>query len=670
MVQNTYPKPGFFRSINWDFIFLLFIFLFSLYLVSFYFDAEYLDTGYQDWIMHAFRIKTLKEYGLISWIHTWSNGISLWNSYQFIPHFIALALSQIFEVSIPRAMVLSTIGQFVILRLFIYIFLRLLKFVPLTCFICALLSFDIGQYWNGVAEFTLLSAFTFFPVIIFLWVKYYEGKIRYFFPYTAGLSFYIHPILGFSSGGLIVSEILFKEQKKLSFDVLIRLILFLTSSSLFWYPIISKYSYYFSNPYFTTRDFLQIVLAPYGYLGLSLLVLIIFFACFIWLLLPNTGKAGWFRTLCYFSLLYLLLIIAGINIDLPAFINQFQFTRGAALTGIAIIFVFANILEEFKFSKYFYGKIIIGIIMFISIIEGTWFASIYSPWPLKNPEDTVAKALTIHKEIDLSQDAIFTPTIGLSSYFSPPSARFPYSAMQHMEPNQLPLKIVQLMLYHPNINEAPLFTVERLTDYLKATGTKYILLDETSPYTNSLLKHPGDYEDLGVVEVRRALNHLFKGTWETRNAVLIPGYYKNDMQRFPVNLPYSTTNDMSDLDMYVEKFVNTIYKQDLIATNVQYPAPDSLQLFIPPNNNKYKFIYLNESYDNGWKAYLHNTSLKIMPSGPNFMLIGLPPDKAGGTLVMKHSWPLSFYISWYLILIVPCVLLLLRILKKLFLKSK
>lgn len=668
MVHSIYKKPGFLVYVNWDFIFLLFIFLFSLYMISFYFNAEYLDTGYQDWIMHAYRIKTLREYGFTSWVHTWSNGISLWSSYQFVPHLIALAISNIFGVSIPRAMVLSTIGQFVILRLFIYIFLRFLKFVPLTSFICTLLSFDIGQYWGGVAEFSLLSAFTFFPVIIFLWVKYYEGKIHYFFPYIAGLSFYIHPMLGFSSGGLFVSEILFKGERKLSFDVLIRFILFLTSSSLFWYPIISKYSYYFSNPYFTTREFLQVVLAPYGYFGLSLLLLIIFISGVIWLLVPFTGKAGWSRILYFFSLLYLLLIIAGIHIDFPAFINQFQYTRGTTLAGIAIIFVFANILEELRLSKYFYGKIIIVIVMFISIIEGMWFASIYSPWPLKHPEDTVVKALALHKEIDLSQDAIFTPTIGLSSYFSPPQARFPYSAMQHLESNQLPLRLVQLMLYHPNINEAPLFTMERLTNYIKATGTRYILLDETSPYINTLLKHPGDYEDLGVVEVKLALNHLFRGTWQTRNAVLISDRYENDMQRFPINLPNSTTNDQNDLDMFVEKLVNTIYKQDLYSPEVEYPTQDSLQLFIP-SYNKYKFVYVNESYDKNWKAYLDNAVLKILPGGPNFMLIELPPGMAGGTIYMIHSWPLSFYISWYFILIIPCVLLLLRILRKLFRNS-
>src|SRR3990170_6732822 len=88
-----------------DFFFILLLISISGALLFFYFDALYLDPGYQDWVVQAFRVKVLEEYGLTSWVHTWSNGISIWRSYQFIPHYITLGVAYVFNLEIPRAMV-------------------------------------------------------------------------------------------------------------------------------------------------------------------------------------------------------------------------------------------------------------------------------------------------------------------------------------------------------------------------------------------------------------------------------------------------------------------------------------------------------------------------------------------------------------------------------------
>src|SRR5258708_29926720 len=112
----------------WDFIFASVLTTISLSLVFFYFRAEYLSAGYPDWMVHAFRIKSLSDFGFLSWTHVWANGISLWKAYQFIPHYLTLGIVQLFHVPIPRAMVIITIILFVLLRFFIYFSLRLLKF--------------------------------------------------------------------------------------------------------------------------------------------------------------------------------------------------------------------------------------------------------------------------------------------------------------------------------------------------------------------------------------------------------------------------------------------------------------------------------------------------------------------------------------------------------------
>src|SRR5579859_2389391 len=173
-----------------DLFFFCLLVSISLLLISFYFNANFLNTGYADWMVHAFRIKFLQSYGLLSWTHEWDNGMNIWKSYQFIPHLLTLGLSTFFHVTIPRAMVLMIIILFVLLRLFIYCILRILHVSSVGSFISALLSFDIAQYWGGVGDFSLLFGFTFFPVVLYLWIQYYQGKLSYIFAYITGLLFY------------------------------------------------------------------------------------------------------------------------------------------------------------------------------------------------------------------------------------------------------------------------------------------------------------------------------------------------------------------------------------------------------------------------------------------------------------------------------------------------
>ena len=225
-----------------DFLFISILTIISLALIAFYFDAQFLETGYADWVVQAFRIKLLQENGLISWVHTWSNGISIWRTYQFMPHVITLAFANIFHLEIARAMIVMTIVQFVALRILIYFSLRILKFSPLTAFVCAILSFAIGQYWSGVGDYSLLFAFTFFPCIILLWTQYHQGKMQYVYPYIAGLCFYMHPMLGFSAISLWGLSALFSERKILSWQILIQFLIFLLASLLFWFPIVGKLS--------------------------------------------------------------------------------------------------------------------------------------------------------------------------------------------------------------------------------------------------------------------------------------------------------------------------------------------------------------------------------------------------------------------------------------------
>ncbi|MBP9820475.1 hypothetical protein KBC79_07120, partial [Candidatus Woesebacteria bacterium] len=74
------------RTLVEDLIALLTILAVGWFLIGWYWGFEFLATGYQDWIYHAFRIKSIAEHGVPSWTHTWSNGLNMWRAYQYVFH--------------------------------------------------------------------------------------------------------------------------------------------------------------------------------------------------------------------------------------------------------------------------------------------------------------------------------------------------------------------------------------------------------------------------------------------------------------------------------------------------------------------------------------------------------------------------------------------------------
>lgn len=652
-----------------DGFFFVILFLVSLCLISFYSHADVLNTGYADWMVHAFRIKFLQTYGLLSWTHSWDNGMNIWKSYQFIPHFLTLGLSNILHVSITRAMVLMIIGQFIFFRLCIYVVLRLLHFSSVTAFVCGLLSFDIAQYWGGVSDFSLLFGFTLFPIVLYLWVRYFQGKLSYFFPYSIGLLFYIHPLLGIITIALWATAVLFSERNIFSFSVGIQGLIILASSSLFWFPLVVKTSYAYSALFMQTQAFLTQVLAPYRYYGLSLFLLICFGVCFFHSFIPTSPKFRWTKILFVFTGAYFLLVILGLTVHLPAVIDKFQFTRGVTFIGICIIFTFAPVIEKVKQVR---SVALQGVFLFLlglACVEGVWFTSFYSPQPAKNfPE--VTTAYIAKKESNITDARVWSSTIDTSSFYAPLSMRFPYSYMSHLDSNELSPRLASLILYQPYIDIVPLVSMDRLASYVKLSGTKYLFFDEASPLTKSFLHNTQvQYKDLGKINASDFVSHGFAVPWQLHDAVLIAPKYQNNVTHFPFSLELSDVTDQISMDSYVHTFTNTIYASENTAVPITYPAPDRIQIAIPRQRNS-NVVYINESFDKDWKAYFHNRQMHLSSVGPNFMVVKLDRLQDFGMLVLKHDWPLSFYISCFLITLIPVEIVVLSGLRLLFQKGK
>ncbi len=647
-----------------DIILMGILLVISVYLINFYFAANYLNTNYPDWIVHAFRIKALQHDGFASWTHVWANGISLWKSYQFIPHLLTLGIIELFHLSISRGMVVATIALFVLMRISIYITMRFLHFSPITAFISAILSFDIAQYWGGVGDFSLLFGFSFFPLVAFLWVKYYQGHIQYLFPYIVGLVFYIHPILGYSSIALWLTAVIFSHRKLLSLPVFMQGAIILASSSIFWFPLVFKTSYSYTSPVFANKYFLGLVLSAYKYFGLSIFLLFCLAISFVRSFMPMKSEFRWSKPFYIFVVLYFVLIVVGVTVDLPKAIAQLQFTRGAGLVGLAVIYAFAPVIEDITAIR---GSALKALLLFVSslaLIEGIWFTSQYSPAVGKTFSEPITALMKTYPAKDIAHKRLWSSEIGLSSYLPPTTIRLPYSYMGHLDSNQISPRISPLVLYQPYVDEIPQANITRLTDYFKMSGVEYALFNENSPFTKTIsTKDQTLYKDLGSVNDRGGVYHAFEVLWQPRDAVLIDPSLKNNLTHFPFTLELTDVNDQITLDDYVKKFVYLVYNDHNKPLTIAYPKATMLEVGIPSSRTS-NLVYLAESFDSNWSAYFNGKLVGLKPVGPNFTLASLPNNAEQGTLIMTHRWPLSFYISVFLIFLIPLELTILYIMKK------
>ena len=593
----------------YDIFFLLLITAISFWLVSFYLNVNYINTQYPDWIVHAFRVKFLQNYGLLSWTHIWSNGINIWKAYQFIPHFITLLISNYFHLSITRAMVLLTIGQFIFLRLLIYIIVRFLGFTPLTAFVAAIISIDIAQYWSAVGDYSLLFGVTLFPLILYIWTFYVNDKLTYLFPFIAGFLFYIHPVLALHTVSLWFVALVFSSRKIFTISALFQIIVFLIASSLFWIPIVFKNSYTYTNSVLGSQQWLANSLTQYNYWGLSLFLIVALGGILVYLLLPVGDKKNWQKILFIYITCSFAFVLLQLNISLPIMLTKTQFARGISFIGLAIVFCIVPIIDSLFKMKSFILRGIFAIIFVLIFVECIWFTSIYSPQPIKTFDDPVSYFIKQSNLKDIAYSRIWSPTIDVTSYYAPLSLQLPYSYMGHLDSNQVSPQMNDLLNYQPFIEKIPSANIERINNYFKISGTKYVLFDETSVFTPAYQKGNFGFKDLGKISMPHEIYHAFKVPWKIENAILLNNKYISKINYFPFDINIDDSNGKTALDEYVTHFTQLIFASENNPLDVRYPSQDSVTVTIPSQRISSK-VFLNESYDTSWKATF-NGKLKV-----------------------------------------------------------
>ncbi len=622
-------------------------------------NSQLFSTGYSDWLIQAFRVRFISEFGLSSWTHLWSNGISLWRGYQFLPHILTSEITKIFQIEITRAMVILTVIQFIGMRFIIYALARSQKFSAITGLVAVILSYDIGQYWGGVNDYSILFGFTIFPLYLAIWIQYTKGRMQWVLPYILGIAFYIHPLLAVYSAGLWFTGLLFKSLSRPRPKILFaQLAIFVASSSLFWVQHISGYVKNYSSPFFISLAFFKQTLANFSALGLSIAVLI--GGGVLWVTLPTISQsARWTRAIALYSLICLVGVLISINVQLPGIIAETQFSRGMTFIALAIIVGLMPIIEKIKQSPSSTLKYLFVACISLSMVESFWISGSFAPHSGLPIEDPVVALQKKYPEMNIQNSRIWTPYLDVANNKATLNEKYPNSYMTHSDSNQVSVRLSNLLLYNSFQDRVPNVSLDRVKQYMQITATPYVIFEKNSPFVRSISVDDSDIKDLGDIELKRNIFHAYKLLNVSQSAIIIDPTQIQKLVKFPESLNPADPLDQTSLDQYVSEWVNMVYDPKNQPVTIQYSAQDTLDISIPKQRLS-NTVYIPESYSKNWQGWFNGQKVDITPVGPNFIRVDMHQSGSYGLLILKHNWPTIWYISLATILLLPALYIVLK----------
>ncbi len=614
------------------------------FLIGYYSKYQFLDVNYQDWMSHAFRIESIQKHGMTSWDSVWDNGINYWRSYQYLPHLFALGVIHLTGLSVPQAMLVSIVIIFLFVRVSTYVFLRQLKVSPLIALFATVSSYAFEQQWVAIKDYTLFMAMGVLPIFVFLWILALKHR-RYFYVLAAfsGLTWMVHPILGYSCTGLFFSLYLFSSPKPRLKTIFTSLGVFLLS----WSPFVIPYFFYgykYTNPILSFAQFQRDTIIP-DYFGLSLVYMLLLVGSWLITFLVTAKIERWSKLLLLYITLYMLVILAGQSGLLPPFINQLQPSRGIVVIGLMLPFVFAKSLESVlrkMESKFVFG--FIAIVLALLITESIRIATENTALPIPSIADPVQEFFRDHAHTG----SIYIENVSQASYFSNDGFRYVTSYNEHLEPHPLAQrfhKLVRSDLVYRGVTVQQAMLVNA---YGRLFGMEYLFLPDFSPLTQYLIDNPDQKADISFTDAGKVVAQ--DSTYVVLHSNQPVHYaYLADADAVKKNVSFT---DLKQPTLQVETFQpwddETIKESAFISSDQVTPVPvnfigtDTIQLqLLSGVSLDHKMILVQQSFDNNW-VIKEFPNVKLKPTALRFMAFTPTPDMVDKTLTIKNSWP-----SWY-----------------------
>lgn len=639
-----------------DSFFLAIIIGVGWFLIGYYLEGDYLMTGYQDWIYHTFRAQSLERYeGMPSWDHIWSNGINHWRSYQYIQHWIVLSFSKVFDISFPQAMLLVMVSIFIGLRFLMYIVMRLLHVRPIVAFFSTIASYAFAQQWIAISDFSIFIALIIVPFYFFLWTHVYkkynvvtreEMKNRFRAEAITALLFgglwLFHPVVANALGGLFFISIGFRALKiKVTYFLKI-LFFYILGATPFFLPYFSV-DYGFTNPMFTSPQFLVDTIVNGGYFGLSLFFLFFFGGAWIMALFFSKEVPSWSKAILMYVTLYIAIIFLAQNEYIPNFIIQFQISRVIPTLAILITFAFAGALSGILQRK---QKVSVALITFLLILssvaisESIAIATIYTSQPIYEQNDPIS---LYFNERDLPRGSIYVKDVSSASYFGKQGLRFVTSLNEHFLPHPLSLRFSHFMRSEIAYTGIPLKQVSLIRDYATVLGIEYLVIPETSPLVKRLTEEVNE-EGFHYFTVEEYISSTSGQFAILRNTDPVYYAYLFDETKYDLSWkdsiikPTMQVNSYAQWDESISLIADAIRSGEFLPVPLEFIDTNVLKIDLRDRENKdenKKTLFLAQSHDMRWKSL---EVPNIEPSNIRFMLLNVE-DVLGKEVVLKNTWP-------------------------------
>lgn len=653
-IESAVPRPpkptdwtGLFLRIIGEGLMLALIIGTGWYLIGYYAAFNYLYTGYEDWIYHAFRVKSLEEHGLVAWDHIWSNGINYWKLYQYVPHYLILGVVALTGLPITKVLLFSLIGLYIGFRVAIYAILRFLGVSRLWALLPAIASYTIVQEWGSMQDYSIYIAFIFIPLYLLLWIKTFRDlRWVYVLAAVAGASWVVHPALGFNASILLGFLAVFSRLKS-DFGKIARVgVVYFVGAT----PFLTSYltaGYFFTNPLFKSYIYLSTSVLP-DYSGLSMVLwtlLGLVWALVVW---RSDMIPAWAKVLLGYASFYIILVFLGQHDYLPQFLVQFQFSRG--LTAIALILVIAAgvILESvFRETKSFGLTILAVIFLAASMVHAVDIASRhYVAPPVMEMDNVVARYFESQA---LPRGSVYVDNVSEATYFAPAGIRYVTSYNEHMQPHPYSTRLRVLLhsrLGYTGIAKSHITNIE---NYATVLGIEYLFLPAASPLVAGLTQKEDpqfvqmaayDYEALKDAIVVLRNTQPIVTAFAVERAAVPDGLLERTLPDPTLHVGSYRVWDAAIAEMAALMRSDQVLplSVEFVPTNRLIIRTDAKQSLAAMKN---PLVLLQQSYNMNWQGTFVDGS-RVAPLTTTLRLMTLPlaPEvREEFPLTLENSWP-------------------------------
>jgi hypothetical protein len=622
------------------------LFAAGYFLIGYYLSYNYLATGYQDWIYHAFRVKSIQNYGLVPWDSIWSNGIAYWRGYQYVIHYLILFVVNLWGLSITQSMMAWTVGVYIGVRILTFIVLRVLHVPLFSAFFASLVSYDFAQQWVTIKDFSIHIASIVIPLLVLVWIRALTNVYYlYFFAALTGVSWLLHPIIGYSFTGLFVLALFVRRPVSVRFHRLGSIALFICT----FLPFPAQYfltGYSFANPIFSSSQFLKDTILPDN-IGLSLIYLLLCGVGWCVLFLFADRVPRWSKLLLLFCSVYMLVIWIGINGYLPGFLNSLQISRAITVVGLLLPFSFASLLSTpLRMSHSKLVPSILVVVMAVSIANSIELSSQYSGQPVNSLVNPVAYYLKDKKPVG----SVYYEDVSEASYFSPSYVRFVSSYNEHREGHPLAQRFRNLMHSDAAYTGVTQKQIDLINAYSRVLGVEYIFLPELSPLVDGLTSDltKSIYKNTVRITTKRGVFTVLHNTEPIHYAYTVDASIGKQIKFSLLSKPTLYADSFKAWDEEVLKTSQLIEKGLLTPVSLSFPSTNTLALSqIPPGTQD---VLVMQTYDDYWSA---TRGVRIAPTSLRMMF--LRSDTFSSKILLHNEWP-NWHWPLQLFSVVLCIL--------------